>query len=87
MLKPDLLIVSADLDGIWDELGSLLLGHTGHIFQQDSDLKRGERITVCMLHCVFLCAILLSHQAPERIYIYKQTSALKGLLISLQVRH
>lgn len=32
-----LLIVSADLDGIWDELGSLLLGHRGHVFQQDSD--------------------------------------------------
>lgn len=38
VLRPDLLIVSADLDGIWDELGSLLLSHRGHIFQQDSDL-------------------------------------------------
>lgn len=38
VLRPHLLIVSADLDGIWDELGGLLLSHRGHIFQQDSDL-------------------------------------------------
>lgn len=82
MLKSDLLIVSADLDGVWDELGSLLLGHRGHVFQQDSDLNRkGERFTVCMLQCVFLCVIPLSYQGPERIYIDLQTSALKGLLI------
>lgn len=82
MLKSDLLIVSADLDGVWDELGSLLLGHRGHVFQQDSDLNREEEeesCTVCMLQC--LCAILLSHRGPERIYIDLQTSALKGLLI------
>lgn len=56
MLKPDLLIVSADLDGIWDELGSLLLGHRGHVFQQDSDLKREDRTTVC----ISVCNILIS---------------------------
>lgn len=50
-LGPDLLIVSADLDSVWDELCSLLLGHRGHVFQQDSDLNRRERFTVCMLQC------------------------------------
>lgn len=82
MLESDLLIVSGDLNGVWDELGSLLLGHRGHVFQQDSDLN-GERegFNACLLQCVFLCAILLSHQGPERIYIDLQTSALKGLLI------
>lgn len=40
----DLLVVSADLDGIWDELGSLLLGHRGNVLQQDGDLnQRAER--------------------------------------------
>lgn len=82
MPEPNLLIVSAYLDGVWDELGSLLLGHRGHVFQQDSDLNReGERCTVCMLQCAFLHAILLSHQGPERIYIDLQIGALKGLLI------
>lgn len=48
-LESDLLIVGADLDGIWDELSSLLLGHGGHIFQQDSDLNReGQEFTVCV---------------------------------------
>lgn len=43
-LKPNLLIVSADLDGIWDELGSFFLCHRGHVFQQDSDLKKTRRV-------------------------------------------
>lgn len=78
VLESDLLIVSADLDGVWDELSSLLLGHRGHIFQQDSYLSReGERFTVGLLHCVFLCETLLSNQGPEHIYIDLQTSALK----------
>lgn len=48
-LRSDLVIVRADLDGIWDELSSLLLGHGGHIFQQDSDLNReGQRFIVCL---------------------------------------
>ena len=83
MLESDLLIVSADLDGVRDELGRLLLGHRGHVFQQDSDLNRGEdeRLTVCMLQCLFLCAILLSRHVAAGIYIDLQTSALKGLLI------
>lgn len=52
MLESDLLIVSADLDSIGDELGSLLLGHRGHVFQQDSDLNREiGRFTVRMLQC------------------------------------
>lgn len=36
--QTDLLAVGADLDGIWDELGCLLLGQRGHIFQQNGDL-------------------------------------------------
>lgn len=43
-MESDLLIVSADLDGVWDELGSLLLRHRSHIFQQDSDLYREGQI-------------------------------------------
>lgn len=83
VLHSNLLIVSADLDGVWDELGGLLLGHRGHVFQQDSDLNGGEdeRLTVCMHQRVFLCAILLSHRVAVSIYIDLQTSALKGFLI------
>lgn len=33
-------MVSADLNGVGDDLGSLLLGQGGHIFQQDCDLNR-----------------------------------------------
>lgn len=39
-LTSNLLIVCADLDGVWDEFGGLFLRHRGHIFQQDSDLKK-----------------------------------------------
>lgn len=67
MLKTHLLTVSADLDGIWDELGSLLLSHRGHVFQQDSDLKREDGTTVCT------SAIFLSLQGNERICIDQQT--------------
>lgn len=57
MLESDLLIVSADLDSIRDELGSLLLGHRGHVFQQDSDLNR-EREIYCAYASV--CDTLIS---------------------------
>lgn len=57
MLESDLLIVSADLDSIGDELGSLLLGHRGHVFQQDSDLNRETEI--CRAHAS-VCDTLIS---------------------------
>lgn len=41
-------MVGADLNGVGDDLGSLLLGQGGHIFQQDCDLNRtGGLVCVC----------------------------------------
>lgn len=77
-LTSNLLIVCADLDGVWDEFGSLFLRHGGHIFQQDSDLKKEEG-RVSLLPSVLL------HRSPELICDYQQTRALQGLLIKLQV--
>ena len=77
MLEPDLLIVSADLDGVWDELGSLLLGHRGHVFQQDSDLYREEErctLCVCVCVCVYVCVLYsyLTEGSSVSILICKQ---------------
>lgn len=60
MLKPDLVIVSADLDGIWDELGSLLLGHRGNIFKQNGDLKNRRKYCLYASVCVSLCNTIIS---------------------------
>lgn len=35
-----LLALGADLDGVGNELGGLLLGHARHVFQLDGDLDR-----------------------------------------------
>jgi len=60
VLEADLLVVSGDLDGVWDELGGLLLGHRGDVLQQDSDLERAGGGGRCTVGAV--CAVLLSHK-------------------------
>lgn len=68
----NLLIVSADLNGVWDELGSLFLGERGHIFQQDRDLMRKRERYIYL-------GIFLSLQSSEPIYIDLQTAAFKRI--------
>lgn len=71
----NLVMVSADLDGIGDELGGLLLSQSGHVLQQDGDLQQGKgkiydvhttvRQTVCACH---------SYLTTAWVYLYCSTN-------------